>query len=352
VAALRDECRKLLKSTRATHRLFSGKWQPGRSGRRSRALTSHNYRELPVHVRMRKGAASTVSPAASLPKAPAAVLKTATSAKSPPSRATPVVSAAPRAALGAAKPAAASRAVAAASGKPVTSAAKGVASKPPATKKPAPAASGAPHKPSVPPPIVTAPEVPLSTDGVAVPAPPASPGANDGMVTVRFNHYKPAFPISGGRLPASAVDEELSLSFAYPGCRLVLHAGSLDGAEVRVAAAAGSKGAAPPPPPPTAISDTLWEGLVPGETYWVRVVEDAAEAAASAARQAEWAAARASERAAAPAPSASAAAGGGIVKEKLEGCSCIEGNPCMDAYGCRNWKDRYEVAKAHGWKGF
>jgi hypothetical protein len=33
-------------------------------------------------------------------------------------------------------------------------------------------------------------------------------------------------------------------------------------------------------------------------------------------------------------------------------CSCIEGNPCVVSYNCRNWARRYEIAKANGWKGF
>lgn len=36
---------------------------------------------------------------------------------------------------------------------------------------------------------------------------------------------------------------------------------------------------------------------------------------------------------------------------RAESCSCIEGNPCMDRYGCKNWENRYEIAKKNGWKG-
>ena len=35
---------------------------------------------------------------------------------------------------------------------------------------------------------------------------------------------------------------------------------------------------------------------------------------------------------------------------KMESCSCIEGNPCADAYCCKDWKNRFEVAKKNGWK--
>jgi hypothetical protein len=33
-------------------------------------------------------------------------------------------------------------------------------------------------------------------------------------------------------------------------------------------------------------------------------------------------------------------------------CSCIEGNPCAVAYNCKDWANRFDVAKANGWKGF
>jgi hypothetical protein len=37
---------------------------------------------------------------------------------------------------------------------------------------------------------------------------------------------------------------------------------------------------------------------------------------------------------------------------KAESCSCIEGNPCLDKYNCKDWENRYVVAKNNGWKGF
>ena len=35
-----------------------------------------------------------------------------------------------------------------------------------------------------------------------------------------------------------------------------------------------------------------------------------------------------------------------------ESCSCLYGNPCVDEYSCRDWTNRFAVAKANGWKGF
>ena len=38
--------------------------------------------------------------------------------------------------------------------------------------------------------------------------------------------------------------------------------------------------------------------------------------------------------------------------EDRSNCSCIEGNPCAVSYNCKDWNNRFEVAKANGWKGF
>ena len=33
-------------------------------------------------------------------------------------------------------------------------------------------------------------------------------------------------------------------------------------------------------------------------------------------------------------------------------CSCLFGNPCAVAENCKDWRNRFEVAKKNGWKGF
>ena len=35
-----------------------------------------------------------------------------------------------------------------------------------------------------------------------------------------------------------------------------------------------------------------------------------------------------------------------------EGCSCVWGNPCAIPDPCKDWQNRFEVAKKNGWKGF
>jgi hypothetical protein len=154
-------------------------------------------------------------------------------------------------------------------------------------------------------------------------------------VTIRYNHYKPSFEIVGGRLGAAAVDAELFLSHVFKQCTLELHSG----------------GSAAGPVIPTeggpAIATCTFVGLVPGETYWVGVVENAEEAAASAAREEAAYAAREAAKAAAAAKQP--ATGGS--ERRGEGCSCIWGNPCVDEYVCKDWANRFAVAAANGCRG-
>ena len=41
-----------------------------------------------------------------------------------------------------------------------------------------------------------------------------------------------------------------------------------------------------------------------------------------------------------------------ILGEDKSSCSCLFGNPCVSPNNCKDWRNRYEVAKANGWKGF
>ena len=38
--------------------------------------------------------------------------------------------------------------------------------------------------------------------------------------------------------------------------------------------------------------------------------------------------------------------------EDRSSCSCVFGNPCASSYNCKDWHNRFEVAKKNGWKGF
>ena len=41
-----------------------------------------------------------------------------------------------------------------------------------------------------------------------------------------------------------------------------------------------------------------------------------------------------------------------ILGEDASGCSCVWGNPCAAPHCCKDWKNRFEIAKKNGWKGF
>ena len=41
-----------------------------------------------------------------------------------------------------------------------------------------------------------------------------------------------------------------------------------------------------------------------------------------------------------------------ILGEDSSGCSCIFGNPCAMPHACKDWRNRFEIATKHGWKGF
>ena len=43
---------------------------------------------------------------------------------------------------------------------------------------------------------------------------------------------------------------------------------------------------------------------------------------------------------------------GNLMGEDKASCSCLFGNPCASSYNCKDWHNRFEVAKKNGWKGF
>ena len=154
----------------------------------------------------------------------------------------------------------------------------------------------------------------------------------NGDVHVRYNHYNKVFPINDGKLSLGVIDEELALSFVFVNCKIHLCPAEDDGKNA--------------PTSPKFLKEeghpVVFVGLETTRTYWAVVEEDAKESAASAARQSIYVA------------SAAKHAGGGddgIVRERVENCSCIEGNPCAQPYGCKDWANRFALAKAHGWKG-
>jgi hypothetical protein len=145
-----------------------------------------------------------------------------------------------------------------------------------------------------------------------------SPPGN-GEIHVKYNHYNKPFIIKGGELPLSVVDEEYSLTYAFPKCKLHMCLwGPNDfsyeekGFAERPLLAEGAGG--------------VVQGLEVGTQYYIIVEEDAEEIIKYEARAAEAAVINAAKRAAAEEKAKNPA----LNKSRGEGCSCLYGNPCMD----------------------
>jgi hypothetical protein len=177
--------------------------------------------------------------------------------------------------------------------------------------KTAPAPAGKP---------AAAPAALAATAAPAPPPPPPAPTAEElaaaaeaerrknGVVVVRYNHYKKTLKLSGGELSASAVDEELALSFVFKRCRVHLGRPGADGKAPGAGAAALAARVAERAPPAPAASGggggggggeeggeeaegclpAIFTGLLDGDELWVEVEEDAAEKASADARQAAY----------------------------------------------------------------
>lgn len=181
---------------------------------------------------------------------------------------------------------------------------------------------------------------PITTDPV-VETPCYSNGMN-GEVVIRYNHYKKKFSITDGSTTSAVVDAEYYLSFAFPKSKIhiTLYGPSDFSFEEQGLTSRPILKENPP--------GTYW-GLDPSKEYWVDIEEDAAEREAYELRQEALAKENAAKRAMEENMGEDANC---IIKSKTESCSCIEGNPCLDRYACKDWEHRYDVAKRNGWKGF
>ena len=180
----------------------------------------------------------------------------------------------------------------------------------------------------------------------------------DGKVTLKYEMYEQQFEITGGGTTAAAIDAEYCLSFVMPKCRI--HLSELDGTTLTsrmVAAEPGTEGAEkyayyvredpePMPPPdedgnvPAFACNVRYNGLLDGNTYYVYITQDSEEEAKAMAKAKEiWA--RADK---------GVEMSGNAAERRQEGCSCIEGNPCVNEYICLDWHNRFAVAAKHGWK--
>ena len=193
-------------------------------------------------------------------------------------------------------------------------------------------------------------EAAAPTHDVAVPAaapvPEPEPPANNGKVKVRYNHYNRDFDVVGGKLNWEHVDDEYAISFVFKGnwtCHLTHEATAEkilpDNGALRKEMRKDPDAFDPDE------EEEKWCGFFSGLTiadsdgkqkqYVLVVKEDEVLDAMTT-------------KTTYKAPTKETVPGG----NKMESCSCIEGNPCADAYCCKDWRNRFEVAKKHGWKGF
>jgi len=161
---------------------------------------------------------------------------------------------------------------------------------------------------------------------------------SNGMVKLLYEQYDEEFEIVDGCTTHDNIDEVYCLSFVMPGC--VIHLSSLSPQEMREKEAAGE----------SQYDHYLREEprgtyreMVKDTSYYVYVIQDAEQLKKD---QEEMA------RVASSMEKGQTTSGGDNVGLKRESCSCVEGNPCLDQYICKDWDNRYAVAKKNGWKGF
>ena len=164
----------------------------------------------------------------------------------------------------------------------------------------------------------------------------------NGKVTIRFNHYKKQFDIIDGSMKAKTIDAEYYITFAFPGAKI--HLTSYGPSDFSYE----EKGFTSPPIELEKPIGTF-QRLEADKIYYVQVEEESKAKQEYEERQEKKAAENAKKRAQ---QEAAEADGMIITKTKLESCSCIEGNPCLDKDCCKDWNNRFEVAKKFGWKGF
>eukprot|EP00634_Sargassococcus_sp_CCMP2135_P012234 CAMPEP_0198647358 /NCGR_PEP_ID=MMETSP1467-20131203/2660_1 /TAXON_ID=1462469 /ORGANISM="unid. sp., Strain CCMP2135" /LENGTH=353 /DNA_ID=CAMNT_0044382981 /DNA_START=20 /DNA_END=1078 /DNA_ORIENTATION=- len=155
----------------------------------------------------------------------------------------------------------------------------------------------------------------------------------NGMVKIVYEMYDEEFAIADGKLTAAAVDDVYCLSYVCPDCKIHLS----------------------PVSPTDRTTDPesfyflsedpsqTFVDLEKDATYYAYVKEDPVVFANTKKKR------DANIKALADNDDTPAARGYGNDGSIAETCSCIYGNPCVDEYGCRDWTNRFAVAKANGW---
>ncbi|RHY31793.1 hypothetical protein DYB32_004503 [Aphanomyces invadans] len=160
----------------------------------------------------------------------------------------------------------------------------------------------------------------------------------NGHVVLKYEMYSEQFEIANGSTTATVVDEAYCLSFVMPHCRIHLSEWDPPTKVAKESQSATNSVYVLEDPAGT------FHGLESGKTYYVYIEQEAEQLAQD---QAKMRAIAATMDGAQPSKADKKDDGRGF-----ESCSCIEGNPCVDEYGCKDWHNRYAIAMKNGWKGF
>eukprot|EP00056_Hartaetosiga_gracilis_P021196 m.23158 g.23158 ORF g.23158 m.23158 type:complete len:292 (-) comp8947_c0_seq1:165-1040(-) len=150
----------------------------------------------------------------------------------------------------------------------------------------------------------------------------------EGKCTLCYNHYKHEFSITypPGSISVDEIKDRFSFDYGFKGNYKVHVIGP------------GEKG-----PRLHEAETTTITGFEIGKEYWCDVEEDAALADVPKKTYT----ATTTNSAIRVGSDGDAAFG-----EDRASCSCLEGNPCQSKYNCKDWNNRFDVAKRNGWKGF
>lgn len=153
----------------------------------------------------------------------------------------------------------------------------------------------------------------------------------NGEVTLIYEQYNELFPIANGSTTHANIDEVYCLSFVMPNC--LIHLSNHKPDVKRKLEIEGDLDLFIPEEP-----RGQYLSLEAGKTYYVYVEQESAQLARDQERMRRIAEGMDGARAS--------------TEQRAEGCSCLYGNPCVDQYICKDWDNRFAVAKKNGWKGF
>ena len=163
----------------------------------------------------------------------------------------------------------------------------------------------------------------------------------NGKIRVIYEMYDEEFYIKNGQLSSEEIDEEFAISFAMPGSHMYL---SDISPKERTELENGPNPDETVPPYYSSSSGNIFTNMETNEVYYCIVIQDKEQFLKDQSKFQRVAKNMMTEE-----KSLSLKNDDG---RGFETCSCIYGNPCVDEYGCRDWYNRYAIAKKNGWKGF